>query len=213
MSQLLAKGAEAHLFLEDWYGYQVVRKHRIPKNYRFVEFDKVLRNERTIREARLLSTARRLGVRTPIVFRILLEEATLIMEYIPGKRLKDVLASLSTQKQQHFFIQIGKAVGFLHQGGIAHGDLTTSNMILHPLGLIYFIDFGLATTTRAIEDFGMDLHLLRRALLSAHYHQWVRCFKAFQKGYTVIRNMAATDVFQKIDEIESRGRYISERYG
>jgi TP53 regulating kinase-like protein len=135
------------------------------------------------------------------------------MEFIPGKRLKDVLSTFSPRKQQHLFQQIGKAVGLLHQGGIAHGDLTTSNMILHPLGLVYFIDFGLATTTHSIEDFGTDLHLLRRALLSAHYHQWSRCFKAFQKGYTTIRNMAAIDVFQKIDEIESRGRYISERYG
>ena len=211
MSQLLRKGAEAYLFIEDLYGYKVVRKQRLPKIYRVTQLDETIRRERTIREARLLSSARRAGVRTPIVFIVDYKEATIIMEYIEGHQLKELLPNLSPNKRRKIFQTIGGAVARLHQGQICHGDLTTSNLILHPKGKIYFVDFGLAATTQSIEDFGTDLHLLRRALLSAHHKHWKECFKTFKKEYQSLYGDGATQIFQKIAEIESRGRYITER--
>jgi TP53 regulating kinase-like protein len=211
MPNLLAKGAEAYLFLEEWYGYKVIRKHRIPKKYRVPQLDHDLRYNRTIREARLLSAARQAGIRTPIIFNVNPDAATIIMEYIEGNRLKELLQTLPSKKSQKIFEYIGEAVAKLHKNDLCHGDLTTSNMIVHNENQIYFVDFGLGSNTKSIEEYGTDLHLLRRALMSTHYSQWKECFEAFKNGYQRIYGKGVRAVFQKIREIESRGRYIKER--
>ncbi|MFX1474556.1 MAG: KEOPS complex kinase/ATPase Bud32 [Promethearchaeota archaeon] len=211
MSVVLAKGAEAMLFLEQWYGIRVVRKHRIPKSYRVESLDKRLRHERTIREARTINVAKRAGVPTPIIYSVNLETATIIMEYIEANRLMEHLETLSSSKQQKVFKQIGKSVALLHHTHICHGDLTTSNMLLHTSGKVYFIDFGLATTTHSIEDYGTDIHLLRRALNSTHHTSWRECFNAFKDGYQNEYGRGASRIFRQVEAIESRGRYITER--
>ncbi len=211
MSKLVAKGAEASLYLEDYYGHPVIRKHRRPKPYRLPQIDAKLRTDRTIREARLLASARHAGVATPIVYQIDVENATIIMEYIEGQRVKELIPELTKTKRQSLFKEIGKAVALLHQHEVTHGDLTTSNMIQSSPKVIYFIDFGLAGITQNIEDFGTDLHLLRRALLSTHYPHWEDCYSAFKEGYRTTFGKRTTDVFRKVDAIESRGRYITER--
>lgn len=211
MSKLVAKGAEASLYLEDWYGYQVIRKHRLPKPYRHPLLDTAIRNNRTIREARLLAAARQAGVATPIIFMIDLENATILMEFIKGRRVKELFPELTTKNRQALFREIGSAVAKLHQHNIAHGDLTTSNLLLGNNGVIYFVDFGLATITQNVEDFGTDLHLLRRALSSTHYQHWQKTYGAFKKGYQSTYGKDATVVFRKVAAIESRGRYIVER--
>ena len=211
MSKCIAKGAEASLYLEEWYGFQVIRKHRLPKAYRVPQLDLSIRTERTLREARLLSAARSAGVPTPILFYVNPENATIIMEYIDGTRLKELIPTISGKKRRKLFHQVGMAVGRLHQHHLAHGDLTTSNLLLNSKKRIYFVDFGLATVTRNIEDFGTDLHLLRRALRSTHYPVWEDCFKAFTKGYEKTCDSEASAVLRKIQAMESRGRYITER--
>ncbi len=213
MTKLIAKGAEACLYLEDWYGYPVIRKQRFPKPYRLPQMDTAIRNDRTIREARMLSAARHAGVATPIIYSIDTENAIIIMEYIESHRMKELLPTLSPRARHNVFKKIGNAVATLHQNHIAHGDLTTSNLLLHLNDIIYFIDFGLASTTHNIEDFGTDVHLLRRALLSTHYSHWETCYDAFKKGYEAKYGKNSKEVFKKVRAIESRGRYISERYG
>ena len=79
---LIAKGAEAYLFKEEWYGKTVIRKFRIPKSYRLPELDIKLRTYRTVHEARMYNEARKVGVPTPIVYSVNLEKTTLIYEYI-----------------------------------------------------------------------------------------------------------------------------------
>lgn len=211
LSKLIAKGAEASLFLEDFYGRSVIRKHRRPKSYRLPELDAKLRTDRTIREARLLSVARQAGIATPIIYQIDVDAATILMEYIEGQRVKELVPKLTKKKRQSLFEAIGKSVARLHKHEIAHGDLTTSNMLLLSSKLVYFIDFGLASITQNLEDFGTDLHLLRRALLSTHYSHWEDCYNAFQKGYQATFGKNSDDVFHKVEAIESRGRYITER--
>ena len=210
-STLIAKGAEASLYLEDFYGWQAIRKHRRPKPYRLPLLDEKLRTERTVREARLLSAARRIGVATPVIYQVDIDTATIVMEYIDGQRVKELVPELSVAKRQSLFQEIGKAVGYLHRNEVAHGDLTTSNMLWLSPKLIYFIDFGLAEITQNIEDYGTDLHLLRRALLSTHYAYWEDCYRAAQKGYQASFGEGSADVFRKVDAIESRGRYITDR--
>jgi TP53 regulating kinase-like protein len=133
------------------------------------------------------------------------------MEYIDGQRVKEQVLKLTKTKRYQLFQEIGRAIARLHLHEVTHGDLTTSNMLLIPPDLVYFIDFGLATVTQNIEDYGTDLHLLRRVLLSTHHTHWEDCYTAVQEGYRTTFGDGSDEVFRKVDAIESRGRYITER--
>jgi Kae1-associated kinase Bud32 len=107
----IGRGAEAVITLEEG----TVRKRRIPKGYRLPELDELIRRERTIREARITSEARRCGVPTPIIKDVW--RFDLMMEHVGGQKLKDVITSALSE-------QVGEMVGRLHKAGIIHGDLT-----------------------------------------------------------------------------------------
>ena len=47
-------GAEAYLFSEKWFDYNVIKKIRVPKEYRIKDIDFELRTSRTISESKLL---------------------------------------------------------------------------------------------------------------------------------------------------------------
>ena len=109
-------------------------------------------------------------------------------------------------------MEIGRNVGYLHQNGLIHGDLTTSNMIRASTGRIVFVDFGLGEKNVEREAQGVDLHLLKRALQSTHFGCWEQCYQAVLCGYTsVVGAECAEKVYEKTLEIERRGRYVEER--
>jgi TP53 regulating kinase-like protein len=85
-------------------------------------------------------------------------------------------------------------------------------MILHSEGKIFFVDFGLGEKNTELEAQGVDLHLMKRALQSTHYQFSEECFQAILCGYTsVLGSDLAEKVYEKIKEIERRGRYVEER--
>jgi TP53 regulating kinase-like protein len=85
-------------------------------------------------------------------------------------------------------------------------------MILSPEGKIFFVDFGLGEKNNEVEAQGVDLHLMKRALQSTHYQFWEECFKNVLCGYSSILGVeAAEKIYEKIREIERRGRYVEER--
>ena len=147
-------GAEAYLYKELWHGKQIIRKFRKPKNYRIQALDQQIRQFRTIHEAKLLNEARKSGIPTPIIYEVDIPNTTIIMEFIEGKRIKDLF--IESDNSEKVCMTIGKWIGLLHKNGIVHGDLTTSNMIISNEGKLYFIDFGLGDFTRSIEAFGVD---------------------------------------------------------
>jgi len=165
---LVRKGAEANLYLEEWYGIKVIKKVRIPKSYRLRQIDYEIRRSRTVHEAQIMSDAKRAGVPTPTIYLIDVKRTTLIMEYVEGPRVKEILNLLHSQERKVLCRQIGGLIGQLHGKGIIHGDLTTSNMIIGQTKKIYFIDFGLAEYSVDVEKRGVDLHLMKRALESTH---------------------------------------------
>lgn len=57
----------------------------------------------------------------------------------------------------------------VHEIGIIHGDLTTSNMIMKE-NKIFLIDFGLSYFKDSAEDRAVDLYVLERAFKSTHPH-------------------------------------------
>ena len=209
---LLKKGAEASLFLTDWHERRVIVKVRIPKKYRPSALDEQIRTYRTIHEPQLMHEAKAAGVPTPLIFMVNIAEASITMEYIEGQQVKQLLSKVPEEKRRELCIEIGELIGKLHRQGLIHGDLTTSNMILSPEGKIFFVDFGLGEKNGELEAKGVDLHLMKRALQSTHYQFWEECFKNVMCGYSSVLGVeSAEKVYEKIREIERRGRYVEER--
>jgi TP53 regulating kinase and related kinases len=209
---LFKKGAEASLFLADWHSRKVVVKVRIPKKYRPEELDEQIRSYRTVHEPQLIHEAKAAGVPTPLIYMINVPKASITMEFIQGQQVKQLLNKASQEKRRELCVRIGELIGKLHSRGLIHGDLTTSNMILTPEKKIFFVDFGLGEKNNEVEAKGVDLHLMKRALQSTHYLFWEECFKAVLSGYSsVLGAESAEKIYEKIKEIERRGRYVEER--
>lgn len=188
----IGRGAEAVITLEKG----TVRKWRIPKSYRQPELDERIREERTIKEARITSEARRHGVPTPIISDV--SKFEIQMEHVEGRKLKEVISPELSER-------VGEVVGRLHGGGIIHGDLTTSNMI-HQDGRIYLIDFGLAFHEASVEAQGVDVHVYFQTLESTHDSP-AELIEAFKMGYS--RTYIGADaVLKRAREIKARGRYL-----
>ena len=209
---LIKKGAEASLFLEDWHDRKVIMKKRLPKNYRLSQLDEQIRTYRTAHEPQLIHRAKEAGVPTPTIFLVDTKNSTITMEYVEGQQVKQVLNNLETEKRLDLCRHIGELIGQLHNHGIIHGDLTTSNMILTPYKKVFFIDFGLSEYSTELEIRGVDLHLMKRAFQSTHFRFSEECFEAVIEGYTrIVGKETAKDVLEKIKEVERRGRYVAER--
>ena len=175
----------------------LVFKRRIRKRYRIKEIDERIRRERTRREARIISEARRKGIPTPVILDIF--DYTLVMERIEGNLVGEVITPRISER-------IGELVGILHRNGIIHGDLTTSNLILGSDNILYLIDFGLSSFDSSIEARGVDVHVFFQSL-SATCESWKELKESFIKGYT--RTLPdATQVLTRVSEIERRGRYV-----
>jgi len=209
---LIGRGAEAELWLVEWLGRKAVAKRRVPKAYRLPELDRSLRQARTKLEARLLREGRMADVPTPLVYDVDLAPGSCIltMEYIEGEQAKRLLNRLPLAEARKLSRQIGESIGRLHRGGIVHGDLTTSNMLLRR-GTLHFIDFGLGAMTGELEAQGVDLRVLKEAFGSTHAHIG-KCFDEMLKGYTSEYKSGAEAV-ERMKEIAARGRYTDQVSG
>lgn len=215
--EIIDKGAEANLILADFSEVlypsereKVLIKHRISKEYRAENIDTKLRDSRTSLEAKLLADAKRAGVPTPVVYRIDLEDMRLFMQYVEGEAVKDILEAVNPERREELCRTIGEQIGRLHNSDLIHGDLTTSNMIKSEDGKIYFIDFGLGEYNPSIEAKGTDIHLLHRTLESTHFAVADESYQALLEGYKSKYPEAAEEVIRKIEEIETRGRYVEK---
>jgi TP53 regulating kinase-like protein len=205
---LIKKGAEANLYVENWYGLTVIKKARIRKAYRLRQIDHEIRRSRTVHEAQLLHDAKRAGVPTPMIYFIDVNRAFIIMEYVEGPRVKEILHTLPRPPRRRLCREIGSLIGKLHRRGIIHGDLTTSNMIQGTHERVFFIDFGLAEYSMEVEKRGVDLHLMKRALDSTHYAHAAECFNSIMDGYSLeVGHKTCEDVITRVEAIAKRGRY------
>ncbi len=151
-----------------------------------------------------MSEARAAGVAVPILYDINLVDNKIVMEFVDGPTLKEVL-DRSGPPAREAAREIGRIAGRLHRAGIIHGDLTTSNMILRG-GRIVLIDFSLGGKGDTAEERGVDLHLLREALTSAHKNA-TAYYREVLAGYREALGAAAQASIAKVKEIEVRGRY------
>lgn len=213
--ELINKGAEAHLYYGHWFKKEVIFKWRIPKEYRLKELDNRIRAHRTINEGRALINVKEEGINVPAVYEIDTERSIIIMEFIDGTKLKDLMNQLSNSEKETYFEKVGSFIAKLHLSGHFHGDITTSNIIITPARKVFLIDFGLHDYSDSIEDKSVDLHLLKRVLISSHGKDYNLCYNAFLDGYK--SEFIAADSKEEYDSIihtigviESRGRYVKK---
>ncbi len=206
--KLLYKGAEAEIYLQTWLGEPAIRKTRKPKPYRIPELDDSIRRTRTVHEATMMHEARKLGVPVPIIRHVDASLSTIIMEYLSGPTLKAELDQLRRRDCDSRCHELGEVLGVMHDGGIVHGDLTISNVICQE-GKVFLIDFGLGGLSNELEDRGVDLLLLSRAIKSTHYAMYPRLFQSITGGYSETLGLKASrEAMRKMHEIERRGRYF-----
>jgi len=189
------RGAEAVITFHEG----KAEKHRVSKRYRVPALDRRLITERTRAEARLIHTARRGGVLTPIISDITPD--TIVMEEVMGTLLTEDLSEKNLQ-------EAGRVIGLLHRAEIMHGDLTTSNLILRESDKkCVLIDFGLAQATSEIEQRGVDIHVLFQTIESTAPERAESLKAAFITGYSGTF-AGAREVIAREHEIELRGRYL-----
>ena len=205
--QAVAEGAEAVLEPGLHLGRPVLRKRRLPKTYRHAALDRRLRDERTRDEGNLLLAAARAGVRVPILYDADRRGATLSLERIDGPLLRDVLPGDDEATACARMEALGRMVARLHDAGVTHGDLTTSNVLVEdpadPAALV-LIDFGLGQSTREEEPRGVDLHLVEEAL-EATDDRAGALVAAFLAGYRTAD--CAQGSLRRLEQIRLRGRY------
>jgi TP53 regulating kinase-like protein len=198
--KIIKQGAEAILYLKD--GNLV--KERIKKNYRHEVIDISKRKYPTRRETKLLIKSKEIGVNVPNLIDSNDKDMKIVMEFIKGDLIKEIVDNLNEKKLKEICIKMGKQIALLHDHDIVHGDLTTSNMILKN-DKIYFIDFGLGFFSKKVEDKAVDLHLLKQAFVAKHYKIGEKAFEFVLNGYKESKNFK--EVVKRLEKVESRGRY------
>ena len=195
----IAQGAEAVLYQEG----ALVIKERLRKGYRLASLDSSLRKFRTKREAKILDKLEELDFPAPRLKEFSENRNSLIMDFIPGEKLRDVL--LERKEHQQFAGQIGDLVGRLHNHNIIHGDLTTSNMIMNKESRLNLIDFGLSFFSEKIEDKAVDIFLLEKGLMSTHPEISDITFKKIVQRYKKTYPEAGK-VLERLEQVKKRGR-------
>jgi TP53 regulating kinase-like protein len=198
--KLLKKGAESELYLINWYGQDAVSKIRLSKKYRHQYIDEILRKQRTLHEANIISSAKMIGVETPFIYFLNTNNFEIIMEYVHGNVLKDIFSP-------DLCVDLGKIVGKLHFYNMIHGDITTSNFILSPQNRLVVIDFGLSFFSERLEDKAADIRLFKEILNSVHVEHFETSFENFLLGYTKVYGKRSSKIFHIVNDIEQRGRY------
>lgn len=215
--EILKQGAEGKLYLGEIHGKPCLVKERFAKHYRHPDLDQHLTKERIRAEVKSIGRCRAIGVKTPEVYHSDLNERKIYMEYYPDAvtakaYISDEISKHSKDEQEVLLDKladrIGTVLGKLHANNIIHGDLTTSNILLQPIGEDYetvMIDFGLSQYQNSPEAKGVDLYVLERALLSTH-STIPNLFDKILAAYTKENVTGQGPVIVKFEEVRARGR-------
>jgi len=198
MEKIISQGAEAFIIKSK----NSIIKRRVKKSYRFPELDEKIIKSRTKKETKILEKISEI-IPSPKILSLSEKINEIKMSFIKGKKLSESLEKLDYSLISK---KIGQNIALLHNSGIIHGDLTTSNMIYNNKEKkLYFIDFGLGFHSDKIEDMAVDLHLIKEALEAKHPSISNKSFKKVLEGYKLSRNYHKT--LKQLEKVEKRGRY------
>ena len=199
---LLKTGAEAQLWLCESLCEKTIVKKRVPKNYRIEQLDNKIRKERTKLEAGLLHNAKLAGIRVPFLKRIDLTDFSIEMEFVQGTRVKE---AINEKNSRMICKSFGEKIALLHNAGIIHGDLTTSNAILEANNELCILDFGLGFYSTKLEDKAVDLLNLKKTFQSTHF-KLLKAWLVLEKAY-LKKAVDGKSVLKQLEKVEKRVRY------
>ena len=215
---MISQGAEGRVFAVTFLNRPAIVKQRFKKTYRHPTLDAKITRARLVGETRALVRARKLGVPTPSLFYVDKRQNAIYMERVPGRSLKELIREgMSDEDMEEVGRQVGKHVAAMHDGGLIHGDLTTSNILVARRQTgegddgnaaeaslrVVIIDFGLASNSIIPEDKGVDLYVLERAITVTHAAS--RLFEAVMREYKTASGLWSAS-FNKFAEVRMRGR-------
>jgi len=213
---LVKQGAEAKLHVGSFLGQKAIAKERFPKKYRHPSLDQQLTKKRLKAELKLLIRCKKLGIRTPTIFFADADKSLFIMEYlseaVTSRDLINAVRASEAEADRNRLTDVlkkmGETVAKLHNDGVIHGDLTTSNILVDAgrEDELVMIDFGLGFSEGTAEDKGVDLYVLERAFHSTHPNM-EDDFAVVLDGYRSTLNKGDKKVVvAKYEEIRMRGR-------
>jgi TP53 regulating kinase-like protein len=211
--ELLRKGAEAYIHEGTFLGKEVLIKERRSKTYRHPELDVKLRKSRIKSEIKVMRDLKEGDVNVPSVLAHDASHSAFAMERILGKLLHEVLTTKPRVKGINACEKLGEQAGKMHQQDIYHGDLTPFNAIVSESEEkdVYLIDFGLAGFSHDIEKYASDLLVLQQTLEGLYPVEYESFFNAFKSGYTETFGVKSNRVFNQLEKILLRGRYVSRK--
>jgi Kae1-associated kinase Bud32 len=191
-------GAEAEIKKFFLNGKKVVSKKRISKKYRDTKLDFSIRKKRTKSEAKIINLLYN-KINVPKIINVNEKECEIIMDFIKGKQLKQII-----EKNIGLCLIAGQEIRKIHDSGIIHGDLTTSNIIVQKennKNKLFFIDFGLGFFSKKIEDKATDLIVFKKTFNATHSkikNNWGLVLQGYDPEQELINRM---------QQIEKRVRY------
>ena len=165
--QCISQGAEARLWLIPNYvnGKNAIAKERFSKSYRHPVLDARLTKQRCKAEAKCIVKSRRGGVLCPAIWGV--HPPVLCLQYMGDTTVRAHLEQARSRSNDAILldytalaVNMGQILAKLHNVGMLHGDLTTSNMMIQSNGSLVLIDFGLARVSSNPEELAVDLYVL-----------------------------------------------------
>jgi serine/threonine protein kinase len=158
------------------------------KEFSFSDF-----KERFLQEAKQLARFNHYNIVRVIDYFEANNTAYVVMEYIKGKTLKELVASkgpISFQESNNIIAQLLTAVEIVHNAGMLHRDIKPDNLIITEDGRVVLIDFGSA------RAFAEGKTVAQTAFVSPGYAPLEQYNPNARKGtYTDIYSIGATFYF------------------
>ncbi|KAL3034178.1 hypothetical protein AAZX31_02G178700 [Glycine max] len=178
----------------------VVKEH-FSKKYSHPTLDsKLTLKHLNAQDARCKTKARKLGVCTPMLYIVGPVLHTLTFEYVEGPSVKDVFLEFGSRDvdkecMDNIASQIGHAIGKLHDCGLVHGDLTTSNILKE-----WSCDVQLSFI-HIMQHEKYYQSVLQKAILSMHSSCGNVILAAYRKS-----SKQCSSTLNKLAQVQQRGR-------
>lgn len=195
-------GSEGILQPAVYHGRNGILKTRLPKTYRHHDLDENIRYSRLRNETSLLSGMRSAGIPVPMLLDIDFVQHSMTTGRIEGMTLRDYL--VQTGSPGNLPHDLGVIIGKMHEHGISHGDLTTSNVIFSEK--LYLIDPSMGKTAASLEELAADLVMLEESFRSAH-GVMPELWDLFRASYEK-ECKRGSEILAACEAIKGRRRYV-----